>query len=189
MRRQMKRRVQDDRNQGRGVRGDVGIQTMAESLETHLAAPRRRRRYSVGQSARAHVEKRLNGRVYWYYLVCTEYTAGMTITPTPNPELGWACEPGPGAAGRMSSTATVLLSSHPPIRTPPIHLAQTPHTPPCSHPSRTGMDGIKQPQWQGSSALGPIMYLHVVAAQDTGLRTAGTPCCLHISACPDPLCA
>ena len=63
VRRQMKRRVQDDRNQGRGVRGDVGIQTMAESLETHLAAPRRRRRYSVGQSARAHVDKRLNGRV------------------------------------------------------------------------------------------------------------------------------
>ena len=174
VRRQRQRRVQDDGNQGRGMRGDVGIQTMAERLETHLAAPRRRRRYSVGQSARAHFEKRLNGRVYWYYLVCTQYPAGMTTTPTPNPRTGWG-EHASLAQGRRAGC-------HPPR---PFSLVAPPNTdtthpfgpntptPPGSHFPRTGMDGIKQPQWQGSSALGPMMYLHVqmVAVQMTESRT------------------
>lgn len=84
----------------------------------------------------------------------------MTTTPTPEPPNWVGMRAWPRGGGPDVIHGDRSLSSHPPIRTPPIHLAQTPH-PPGSHFPRTGMDGIKQPHRQGSSALGPMMYLHV----------------------------
>jgi hypothetical protein len=114
----------------------VGIQTMAESLETHLAAPRRRRgrrrrRRVEGddriQSSRAQQQQqhmhtcREEAQRAGVLLVCighahgpryTYSTARMTTTHAhaEPPNWGGHASAGPGVTGRMSSTATVLIT-------------------------------------------------------------------------------